>query len=418
MAELSREAKALLDTIAGPESRGKYDVIYGGSRFTDFSGHPRKYVTITSGPNKGKKSSAAGKFQILGSTYDAYAPKAGVTDFTPASQDAVAWEIAKDEYRRDTGRSLEADLAAGDISRVPGSLRNQWTSLPGGIEQGIGTNAFAKAYNANLGYAAPVPAQRLAGRGGGGIGGLFNGVLDHLGNAGQGALDMVGGTDMLSAYAPDGMTPPAVQAAEGLAAAKPQTGGIGGMFGGVLDHAGKLGRGAIDMMGGGGLLESFGNILGPPAGKAIGYAAERAAPIMRSAGASIVPNLMGSVAGRTILGKHLMAQNIAPAPTMVPGHQSGGTQAMAVNRQGSRPVTLMRPAQGRGSRQSQAFDNDHHAGQNMDVYRSNRAAMGGPVTQALVDAALNSGRTLVKRPSGSSSGGGSYSSGVPQSLIG
>jgi len=154
MADLSPVARALLETIAGPESKGNYDILYGGGRLTDYSDHPREYVTIKSGPNEGKKSSAAGKYQFLASTWDAYAPKAGVSDFSPSSQDAVAWELAKDEYRRDTGRSLESDLEAGDLSRVPASLRNQWTSLPGGIEQGIGSNAFARAYAANLGNSA------------------------------------------------------------------------------------------------------------------------------------------------------------------------------------------------------------------------------------------------------------------------
>jgi muramidase (phage lysozyme) len=151
MAELSPVARALLETIAGPESKGDYNVLYGGGQFDDYSDHPRQYVMIQSGPNKGKYSSAAGKYQFLGSTWDDQAEKLGLTDFSPASQDAAAWNLAVEEYKRDTGRDLEADLAAGDISRVAPSLKNQWTSLPGGIEQGIGGSAFANAYAANLG---------------------------------------------------------------------------------------------------------------------------------------------------------------------------------------------------------------------------------------------------------------------------
>ncbi len=143
MAELSPYAKALLETIAGPESAGDYNVIYGGSKFSDYGDHPRTPVMITSGPNKGQYSTAAGKYQFLGSTWDDQANKLGLTDFSPASQDVAAWNLAQEEYRRDTGRSLEADLAAGDLSRVPSSLRNQWTSLPGGIEQGITGTGFS-----------------------------------------------------------------------------------------------------------------------------------------------------------------------------------------------------------------------------------------------------------------------------------
>lgn len=154
MAELSAVQRALLETIAGPESKGDYGVMYGGSTFDDFSDHPRQPQLITSGPNKGQYSTAAGKYQFLGSTWDDQAEALGLTDFSPASQDAAAWNLAKTEYARDTGRDLETDLAAGDLSRVAPSLRNQWTSLPGGIEQGINGSAFANAYAANLGNPA------------------------------------------------------------------------------------------------------------------------------------------------------------------------------------------------------------------------------------------------------------------------
>jgi muramidase (phage lysozyme) len=151
MAELSPVARALLETIAGPESAGDYNVMYGGGQFDSFDDHPRQPVLITSGPNKGKYSSAAGKYQFLGSTWDDIAGRYDIPDFSPANQDQAAWALATEEYKRDTGRDLEADLAAGDLSRVAPSLKNQWTSMPGGIEQGIGGTAFANAYAGNLG---------------------------------------------------------------------------------------------------------------------------------------------------------------------------------------------------------------------------------------------------------------------------
>lgn len=157
MAELSPVARALLETIAGPESKGDYNVIYGGSQFDDFTDHPRQPVMIQSGPNKGKYSTAAGKYQFLGSTWDDIADRYDIPDFSPASQDQAAWALATEEYKRDTGRDLEADLAAGDLSQVAPSLRNQWTSLPGGIEQGINGSAFANAYAANLGNVPRLP---------------------------------------------------------------------------------------------------------------------------------------------------------------------------------------------------------------------------------------------------------------------
>jgi len=361
MATLPREAKALLDTIAGPESRGAYDVIYGGSKFTDFSDHPRQYVPITSGPNQGKYSSAAGKYQFLGSTWDAYAPKAGVSDFSPASQDAVAWELAQDEYRRDTGRDLLTDLRAGDLSRVPQSLRNQWTSLPGGIEQGIGRNAFNVAYQGNLTPLNPIQQQRA---------------------------EQLAMRQRL------------------MAPAKPG----GNMFAGLFDNIAGGIKGGINAG-----LGFFGNptIMAPtPApGAAPGGGLQD----------TIKDAMLGTVAGRTAIVKALMAQNIGQAPIMASGRVPGGTAAYAVNRNGAAPVTLMRPLTGTGGESSRAFDALNHAGQNMEIYRANRAAIGGPITQGSINTALARGTTLVRSASdhpysGESSISGFYD-GVAQSLV-
>lgn len=140
---LSPEARALLDAIAGSESAGRYDVMYGGGRFDPALGHPHQAVPITTGPNAGKTSSAAGRYQFLGSTWDDVAAQHGLSDFSPQSQDLGAWFLAADEYKRDTGRDLQADLAAGRTEAVAPSLRDVWTSLPGGIEQGQTANAFS-----------------------------------------------------------------------------------------------------------------------------------------------------------------------------------------------------------------------------------------------------------------------------------
>jgi len=148
MAHVPQVARQLLDAIAGGESAGAYDVIYGGDRFSDFSDHPRQYKTITSGPNKGQKSSAAGKYQFLGSTWDDQRAKLGLADFSPESQDAAAWNLARETYAQKTGRDLQADLEAGDTSRVASALKGQWTSLPGGIEQGVTADQFSQAYGA------------------------------------------------------------------------------------------------------------------------------------------------------------------------------------------------------------------------------------------------------------------------------
>lgn len=150
MTGMSPWAKALLDTIAGTESPG-YNVIYGGRRFSDFSRHPGVNVPISSGPNVGKTSSAAGRYQFLGSTWDQQARKLGLTDFSPASQDIAAWDLAKTAYGSRTGRDLERDLQDPSmLGQIGTALSPVWTSLPGGIEAGTNQNKFASAFQKAL----------------------------------------------------------------------------------------------------------------------------------------------------------------------------------------------------------------------------------------------------------------------------
>ena len=145
-AGLPSEAAALLSTIAGPESGGRYNVRYGGATFNDYSDHPRIPEVIASGPNKGKTSTAAGRHQFLEGTWDEAAGALGLKNFSPESQDKAAWWLAQRDYSKNTGRDLLADLKAGDMSRVPGALAGTWTSLPGGIEQSTSTGSFADRY--------------------------------------------------------------------------------------------------------------------------------------------------------------------------------------------------------------------------------------------------------------------------------
>ena len=158
-APLPPEAKALLDAIAGGESGGRYDVMYGGGTFDPAQGHPRQAVPITTGPNAGKTSSAAGRYQFLGSTWDNVSKQHGLTDFSPQSQDMAAWFLADDTYGQRTGRDLQADLVAGKMAEIAKVLNDQWTSLPGGIEASADAPAFLARYTKALG-ATPQPGQR------------------------------------------------------------------------------------------------------------------------------------------------------------------------------------------------------------------------------------------------------------------
>lgn len=146
---ISPEGRALLDTIASTEANS-YNVIYGGQKFNSYDEHPRVNVPILSGPNAGRTSSAAGRYQFIGSTWDAQKRKLGLTDFSPASQDIAAFDLAKTVYRKKSGRDLDADLKSRDptiLSGIGSALAGTWTSLPGGIEQGQGSGRFVSSFN-------------------------------------------------------------------------------------------------------------------------------------------------------------------------------------------------------------------------------------------------------------------------------
>lgn len=148
-ANISPQGRALLDTIASTEANS-YNVMYGGRKFDSYDDHPRVNVPITSGPNAGRTSSAAGRYQFLARTFDQQKRKLGLPDFSPASQDIAAFDLAKTVYRQKTGRDLDDDLKSKDpavLSGIGSALAGTWTSLPGGIEQGQGSGRFVSSFN-------------------------------------------------------------------------------------------------------------------------------------------------------------------------------------------------------------------------------------------------------------------------------
>lgn len=103
--------------------------------------------------------------------------------------------------------------------------------------------------------------------------------------------------------------------------------------------------------------------------------------------------LMGTLAGRTMIGKHLMGMNIGDAPSVSQGHSGAGTRAMAVSSGGAVPVTLTSRGGGSGGRGS--FDVNSHM--NMDIYRANAEVLGGSgFTQDNINNALSRGETLYR----------------------
>ncbi|GKO76585.1 lysozyme [Klebsiella variicola] len=130
MLELNKQRRAFLDMLAWSEGTDKpgqntknrgYDVIVGGSLFSDYSDHPRKLVNL---PKLGIKSTAAVRYQLLSKWWDAYRKKLGLKDFSPASQDQVALQQIKE-------RGALPLIDNGQIRQAIDRCSNIWASLPG-----------------------------------------------------------------------------------------------------------------------------------------------------------------------------------------------------------------------------------------------------------------------------------------------
>ncbi|WP_392440042.1 glycoside hydrolase family protein [Edwardsiella piscicida] len=129
MQNVNPQRKAFLDMLAWSEGTDNgrqptkdhgYDVIVGGSLFTDYSDHPRKLVTL----NPSLKSTAAGRYQLLSKWWDAYRVQLDLKDFSPASQDAVALQQVKE-------RGALPLIDNGNIRQAIDRCSNIWASLPG-----------------------------------------------------------------------------------------------------------------------------------------------------------------------------------------------------------------------------------------------------------------------------------------------
>ncbi len=116
--------RAFLDVIAyaeGTKGRGQdgYNILFGYGTFDSYADHPRVYV-----PFGQTTSSAAGRYQILARTWDGLRGKLGLSDFSPASQDAAAVELIRE-------RGALADVQAGRVASALNKVRKVWASLPG-----------------------------------------------------------------------------------------------------------------------------------------------------------------------------------------------------------------------------------------------------------------------------------------------
>jgi len=141
--------RALMRTISASEANvGRpYHVVHGGGYVGTLERHPNQCETIGQGPNRGNCSTAAGRYQLLYSTWLELAAKhhpqrtddaldATRLSFAPVYQDMVVYAWLQE------GRwgNVSAQLRQGRIQPVLRRLSGTWTSLGYGIE----TNSMSR----------------------------------------------------------------------------------------------------------------------------------------------------------------------------------------------------------------------------------------------------------------------------------
>jgi len=152
--------RALMRTITASEANVShpYNVIYGGEYVKDLSNHPNKCVNIIWGPNRGKCSTAAGRYQFLNSTWSEkagkYHPKLSQFlwwknySFEPEYQDEVVYQWLKDKNA--WGVDISNLLQQGKIDKVLHLLSGTWTSLGYGIESNSMSKYLPEIYQQML----------------------------------------------------------------------------------------------------------------------------------------------------------------------------------------------------------------------------------------------------------------------------
>lgn len=107
-----------LSYAEGTEKHG-YHTNFGGSRLADLSWHPNKVL----GRTKDGVTTATGRYQFLGSTFNEQAKKLGLKDFGARSQDLAAVGLIME-------RGALNDVLNGDVTKAVYKLRHVWASLP------------------------------------------------------------------------------------------------------------------------------------------------------------------------------------------------------------------------------------------------------------------------------------------------
>lgn len=119
MYQITPERKAMLNTINWAEGSPNYDELFAYVPFNNYGPHPN--IVVNSG---GYKSTAAGAYQILYSTWQMAIDALGLPDYmSPENQDQVALYLIDN-------RGALADVDNGNLNLAIPKLSWEWASLP------------------------------------------------------------------------------------------------------------------------------------------------------------------------------------------------------------------------------------------------------------------------------------------------
>lgn len=122
------QVRGFLDRIANAEGtagRGQdgYNIGFGGGQFDGYAAHPNVRNNFTQTDGKGNVTTAAGRYQMINSTWNDTAKKLGLKDFSPANQDKAAIELIRQNGALD-------NVLTGDYTGAVNKLGGVWASLP------------------------------------------------------------------------------------------------------------------------------------------------------------------------------------------------------------------------------------------------------------------------------------------------
>lgn len=128
---MSKNVEAFLALIRHIEAGGDYQVIAGGDRFNDFSEHP---FILDPERSKPLGTTAAGAYQMVRRTWMLARDNLGLSDFSPASQDAAAQWLIKFKVPGENAVAPEGTgnyelVEAGRFDEAIQALRREWEAF-------------------------------------------------------------------------------------------------------------------------------------------------------------------------------------------------------------------------------------------------------------------------------------------------